>query len=106
MEAERRSLSILRRPIKTLYYFNLMLWKLIISGVRNTYHRKAVRRSVLLCLAIYAGLKATDRADVVEVSDVREPRRARPPPHPTPHTHITNTTTCPSRSGLSLQLLT
>ena len=86
MEAERRSLSILRRPIKTLYYFNLMLWKLIISGVRNTYHRKAVRRSVLLCLAIYAGLKATDRADVVEVSDVREPRRARPPP-PTTTTH-------------------
>ncbi|WZN62046.1 vacuole membrane protein [Chloropicon roscoffensis] len=68
LEAERRSLSILRRPIKTLYYFNLMLWKLIISGVRNTYHRKAVRRSVLLCLAIYAGLKATDRADVVESS--------------------------------------
>ena len=86
MEAERRSLSILRRPIKTLYYFNLMLWKLIISGVRNTYHRKAVRRSVLLCLAIYAGLKATDRADVVEVSDVREPRRARPTPTHT-HTH-------------------
>ncbi len=34
LEAERRQLSILKKPLQTLYYFNLMVWKLILSGIR------------------------------------------------------------------------
>lgn len=34
LEEQRKSLSILRKPVTTLYYFNLMVWKLIISGIR------------------------------------------------------------------------
>jgi len=68
LEEQRKSLSILRKPVTTLYYFNLMVWKLIISGIRSTYHRKAVRRTATLCLAIYLGLKVTERAEAIEAA--------------------------------------
>ncbi|QDZ21161.1 vacuole membrane protein [Chloropicon primus] len=68
LEAERKSLSILRKPIKTLYYFNLMVWKLIITGVRNTYHTRIVWLGAILCLTGYAGLKVTDRSDSIETA--------------------------------------
>merc|ERR1711977_336761 len=66
LEMERAKLSILRRPFITLYYFNLMVWKLVLSGIRSTYHRKAVRRSAGLILSLYFSLKVADRADKVE----------------------------------------
>mmetsp|Transcript_17889 Transcript_17889/g.36769 ORF Transcript_17889/g.36769 Transcript_17889/m.36769 type:complete len:427 (-) Transcript_17889:29-1309(-) len=68
LEEERRKLSILRKPLQTLYYFNLMVWKLILSGIRTTYNRSAVRRSAILSLAVYFGLKVMDGADALESS--------------------------------------
>ena len=66
MELERKNLSILKKPIRTLYYFNRMLLRLLISGVRTTYQRKYFFHVVGGCLLGYCALKLAGRATALE----------------------------------------